>query len=434
MIAQFKIKNFRSILDMTLDFRFTEGKAPNGYKKWDTLPFLETGTETRLVPCLAIFGANASGKTNILNAMSTFRLAVAHKDAAVTTFYNPNKLHDGRETTVFELTTLLDGHTYTYQLEYNNAEIRQESLTKDAKSLYSVNQKNGCFAFEPRAEGYSTERLQAILDVECSDGNGHQTVCFLKRAAQNYPGLSADLKHMFDYIDKGIVVLQNNEIPLPLAVDMLGTLHSVDQTAALAEIVSIIRKLDFDVQSIAMKSRTFEATKNLSLQADGRNSVIRINHANKQVEIVDIKSSHNNIRGEPVTFDFLREESAGTQRIAGLVGMMLTCLRGGNTLFVDELENSLHPLLVKELIRVFKDKNYNRKGAQLVFTTHNTDILDNSILRMGEVAIVRKSAQTGSLVRRLVDFREDGLDVRNVTNFRKQYLDGFYSGIPHPAI
>jgi len=60
--------------------------------------------------------------------------------------------------------------------------------------------------------------------------------------------------------------------------------------------------------------------------------------------------------------------------------------------------------------------------------------LDDAILRISEVAIIRKTLPTGSMIRRIVDFKEDGMDVRNVTNFRKQYFDGFYSGVPHPAI
>jgi AAA15 family ATPase/GTPase len=237
---------------------------------------------------------------------------------------------------------------------------------------------------------------------------------------------------MFDTINSGILVLINNDLPLPVALDTLSPFHAGDRKAALEEIVSIVRMLDIDIRSIAISHRLVAKTEAgipipkgclYSMLPDG-----------KQVEIVDIQTIHNNMSGEPVEFNFIDEESEGTQRVASLVGLMLACLKGGRTLFVDELENSLHPLLLKELIRLFKDKRYNRSGAQIVFATHNTDILDNAILRLGEVAIVRKAIQTGTLVRRLVDFKEDGLDVRNVTNFRKQYLDGFYSGIPHPAI
>ena len=83
---------------------------------------------------------------------------------------------------------------------------------------------------------------------------------------------------------------------------------------------------------------------------------------------------------------------------------------------------------------LFKKRRHNPKGAQLIFTTHNTDILDDSILRVSEIAMVRKTTANGTLVRRLVDAKNDGEDIRNVTNFRKQYLAGFYSGVPHPAL
>ena len=66
MLSAFKIKNFKSILDLNLDFKFDEGKAPNGYKELDTVVFLEPKRNNRYIPCLSIYGANASGKTNII--------------------------------------------------------------------------------------------------------------------------------------------------------------------------------------------------------------------------------------------------------------------------------------------------------------------------------------------------------------------------------
>ena len=433
MIAQFKVKNFRSILDLTLDFRFTEGKAPNGYKNWETLPFLEDAAGHRLVPCLAIFGANASGKSNIIYAMQAFRSAVTgNKDKPVTLFFEPNKLRDEQKTTVFEMTIILEGDEFVYRLEYNGTEIRRESLGKNDVPLYIVSDQKGAFTFPVRATGYADERLQSILDVECSDGKGRQATCFLKRIAQNYSGLNADLKKVFDTINDGLLALDDNVIALPLAIDLLAPFHSGDREAALAEIVAIVRKLDIDIQSMAINRRLIAAKESGTSIPNG--CYYRPLPDNKQLEVVDIRSYHRNTRGESVEFNFLREESKGTQRVASLVGLMLACLKRGHTLFVDELENSLHPLLLKELIRMFKDKRYNQSGAQIVFATHNTDILDSAVLRLGEVAIVRKTTPAGTLVRRLVDFKEEGLDVRNVTNFRKQYLDGFYSGIPHPAL
>jgi len=119
--------------------------------------------------------------------------------------------------------------------------------------------------------------------------------------------------------------------------------------------------------------------------------------------------------------------------VAGLVGAFLYALKTGGVIFVDELDRSLHPLLMRELVMLFKKRIYNPNGAQLVFTTHNTDILDDSILRLSEIALVRKNLHNGTMIRRLVDLKNEGEDIRNVTNFRKQYLEGYYSGIPHPS-
>jgi hypothetical protein len=89
---------------------------------------------------------------------------------------------------------------------------------------------------------------------------------------------------------------------------------------------------------------------------------------------------------------------------------------------------------MREIVLMFKKRGLNPRGAQLVFNTHNTDILDDSILRLSEISLVRKTLANGTIVRRLIDIRKDGEDIRNITNFRKQYLDGLYSGIPHPAL
>jgi AAA15 family ATPase/GTPase len=89
---------------------------------------------------------------------------------------------------------------------------------------------------------------------------------------------------------------------------------------------------------------------------------------------------------------------------------------------------------MREIVMMFKMRRHNPNGAQLIVTTHNTDLLDDSMLRLSEIALVRKTKANGTLVQRLVDAKKNGAEIRNVTNFRKQYLAGFYSGIPHPAL
>ncbi len=79
---------------------------------------------------------------------------------------------------------------------------------------------------------------------------------------------------------------------------------------------------------------------------------------------------------------------------------------------------------------MFKDKDYNPKNAQLVFSAHDTDLLDTDTVRMSEVAIADKTMRKGTSITRIAEFE----GVRNVTNFRRQYLLGTFGGIPHPYI
>jgi AAA15 family ATPase/GTPase len=426
MIATFGIKNYRSILDMSVGLRFAEGKAPNGYMTWDTLPFLEAPKGERLIPCLALFGANASGKTNVIRALATLQRAVLGKAVEC---YEPNKLHDDKGGTVFEMTLFIGDDAFVYTLDYNGTEIRHERLLKNGKSLYAVTHLKGDFSKQVRAENYTVDRLQSILDVECSDGNGRQIFTLLKRVGENYKGLNSDLLNVFRYIKTKLLVLQDNNIPLPTSVENLKEYYDGDREKALGAIVDLIRKLDVDIKNIEIKREEVDKSKGRPV-----NVIYRELPDNSHYEVIDIKSHHANVHGEIVQFDFIAEESEGTLRLAGLIGGMLFALKGGHILVVDELDGSLHSLLLRELLRLFKDKRYNTKGAQLVFTTHNTDILDDDILRVSEVAIIRKTLHSGSMIKRIVDFKAEGRDVRNVTNFRKQYLEGFYSGVPHPAI
>ena len=189
---------------------------------------------------------------------------------------------------MFELTTILGGDVFVYRLEYNGVEIRQETLTKNAAPLYAINGQKGDFTFAIRAEGYSNERLQSILDVECSDGKGHQTACFLNRVARNYAGLNADLKQMFDAFNNYLVVLGNYALDLSDALDLLSPFYNGDRKAALDAIVAIVRRLDIDIRSIALDHRVVAITEESLSNVKGR--VHRILPDRRKIEVVDIRS------------------------------------------------------------------------------------------------------------------------------------------------
>lgn len=429
MLSSFSVRNFRSILELRLDFTFAEGKAPNGYKSFEVMPFLEAGGGQRLVPCTGFFGANASGKSNILKALSTLKLLLKH-GPSLTEVFEPNLLNPKFTDTTFEIEFVLNGERFNYRIVFSSSSIRDEALLKNGKPIFTIQRLIPTFATEILSPAYSQEKLSEIIRVECSDGEGRQIKPFLHRIGLGYPGLHVDLKSAFGYFESGLIYFSNEQpVLLPVAVEVLARSLSGDETAALREITDVVRRLDIDITAIDIVQRE-TANDRALIPGD----VVRINPQTGIRHSLQITATHQNVSGEPTLLDFIKHESAGTQRLAGLVGLILYALKTGGVFLVDELECSLHPLLMREIVLLFKKRRHNPNGAQLVFTTHNTDILDDSILRLSEIALVRKTTANGTLVRRLVDIRNEGEDIRNVTNFRKQYLAGFYSGVPHPSI
>ena len=428
MLSSFFIRNFRSILELRLDFSFGEGKAPNGYQDHLLAPFIDIGTQ-RLVPCMAFFGANASGKTNILKAFSALEQVILHEGKLADRF-EPNLLNTKFSETTFEINFYQGEDRFTYNITFSGTAISEEALLKNDSTIFDIRQLKAEFTQRIRSTAYSEKKLRDILRVECSDGEGRQIKPFLHRIGLGYPGLHSDLKSAFGYFESGIHIFDNEgPLVLPAAVDFLASAMGGDKIAALREITDMVRRLDIDIAAIS-----FTETELGPLYRPGSDAVLKQNKMTGERHSVNITATHQDVAGNPVHLNFIKHESAGTQRLAGLVGLILHTLKIGGVFLVDELECSLHPLLMREIVLLFKKRRHNPMGAQLIFTTHNTDILDDSILRLSEIALVRKTVANGTLVRRLVDAKKDGEDIRNVTNFRKQYLAGFYSGVPHPAL
>ena len=427
MLSSLFFQNYRSILTLKVDFSYGEGKAPNGYQKQEILPFIDAGNNHRLVPCLAFFGANASGKTNILNAFVVLKELLI-RDGNLADLFDPNLLNRKFSETTFELEFFLDGDRFAYRITYSATAIAEEALVKNGKLIFAIQHLQPEFAPQILSSTYSREKLSEILRVECSNGEGPQTKPFLRCIGRGWPGLHSDLRNAFTYFETGLNVFSNDVlIPLPLSVQILASALNGDEVAALREITDVVRRLDIDIDAIDINRRELATDEPAS-------NFVQIYPKTDVRHTFQITTAHKDAAGNSVLLDFIKHESAGTQRLAALIGLILHTLKTGGVFLVDELECSLHPLLMREIVMMFKKRRHNPKGAQLIFTTHNTDILDDSILRLSEIALVRKNTSNGTLVRRLVDAKREGEDVRNVTNFRKQYLAGFYSGVPHPAL
>lgn len=435
MIQSIHIQNFRSILDETIDFSFAEGKAPNGHEAMRRMPFLQKQEDKfRGVPVLAFFGANAAGKSNILRAVDAFRRRAIDRAPETYPFYQPNKLHGPPRPTTMEISFVADGKHLRYLLEDAGSSIRREELETDGKLVFSIRGANRDLS-PLVTSAYPLKNLEEYLRVECfPTPDGFFARPFLAVLGKNYAGLDDRVKAAYDFFKEGIVPSATDKLDMGHFVDDIRDLAQARKTgekAVLADIAAFVRKLDVPIADLLIV-RSDRATPPETTPHYQR-WFARTDETGKQ-EIVHLQTLHRDGEGNDVHFRLHEEESDGTQHLVFLLVRMLLALERGATVFVDELDRSLHPLLVRSLLNLFVDRSLNQKGARLVFTTHCTDLLDNSILRLSEVAIVSNSLRQGTRVRRLTDLKKEGVSLRNVTDFRKNYLDGFYSGVPFPTL
>ncbi len=124
-------------------------------------------------------------------------------------------------------------------------------------------------------------------------------------------------------------------------------------------------------------------------------------------------------------------ESEGTKKLIEIAGPIFDAIISGKVLVVDELDAKLHPFLTRKILGLFMDKEINKQGAQLIFATHDTNLLNLQYLRRDQIWFTEKDATDSTELYSLVEFRDDnGNKVRNDRNIEKDYINGRYGAIP----
>lgn len=441
MLVSFRVKNFKSIVDATLDLRYGEGKAPNGYAEMDRMPFLQADMgesvpkntrPLRVVPALAIYGQNAGGKSTMVDALKIFYVLLCKFPLSPMTeklLFQPNVLHPELKATEYTIESLVNGQLFRYSIAYTRETVIREELWQCDKALYRIDREKGIIELDALAtEDYPAKRIQKIIEVECTSADGRQRSALFSKIGNGYAGLNFDAAFFFEEISD-MSLLSDNHIDPDVA---LQTLHEqigdAAGEAAFREIESYMTRLDIGIARMELSPEAQESLR--GYLKEGFIFAENNNFEKLSKSAADsIYTYHRRTDGELVPLR-LRDESRGSQVLFGLLGVLLAALHSGSTVVIDELDRSIHPLVLKSLVSLFTDRTYNKHNAQLIFTAHNTELLDGDELRLSEVGIVTKTAQDGTQLRRLCDFE----GVRNVKNFRLGYLDGYFSGIPFPSI
>ncbi len=412
MLVEFRIKNFRSLRsEQVLNLVASTDKT-----LLDTHA-LDTGLKAapHLLKSAVVYGANASGKSNLIKALQYMRGVVLESAALQPgqTFDRllPFKLDatSGRLPTEFEVTFILDGVRYQYGFAMNAQRIVSEQLLvykafkpqRWFERHFDAESGKDVYEFGPGLKGAKN----------LWEGATRPNALFLSMAVQLN---SETLRPVFDWFASRLVIF-NEQSPLSpqFSVQMLK------QEAQRKAICEFLRAADISIADIEVATKqAMVHTINFDLATGKREET-----ASEQA-VDEVKFHHITEQGKAV-FD-LMDESSGTRNLLFLTGPILDILDKGLTLVVDELDTSLHTLLVQALVRLFHRPDVNTGGAQLIFTTHDTSLLDAyGLFRRDQVWFVEKRPDQSSSLYPLLDFSP-----RKNEALERGYLQGRYGALP----
>lgn len=412
MLIEFSVANFRSIRDrQTLSM----AASSSGELRGSHLIAPTSRATPELLASAVIYGANAAGKSNLIAALDFAQTFVVNSakqgqkgDAIGVAPFLMDSVSTGKPSE-FELVFVEDGVRYQYGFAVTGKRVESEWLLAfpngRAQTWFEREAGEDDWKFGPNFKGQRKVWQEATRD----------NALFLSTAVQ----LNAEqLSPVFDWFRKRLHIIARYA--------RFGADFSVDQCDAKSglreQVLEFMRVADLGISSIKVDKRKFDP----SMLPDHLDGPVReqILKDMQDKDIRDVRFVHQGKNGSQVLID-LSDESGGTQKLFAMAGPVLDVLSHGYVLFVDELDTSLHPLLMRHVISLFHNPEINTQGAQLVFSTHDTSVLDASVFRRDQIWFVEKDRDMASHLYPLTDFHP-----RKGENFERGYLKGRYGALP----
>ncbi|MCY4613058.1 MAG: ATP-binding protein [Nitrospira sp.] len=421
MLIEFTISNFKSIKEeQTFSLVASKNKELMDSHTFDVR--LSEQSSMKLLRSVAIYGPNAAGKTNLVRALRVMetivRTSALEKSRGDTLPVVPFKLHrDSRQApSTFEVVFLVDGIRYQYGFSATKERIFEEWLSafprnrvqRWFKRTWNADEQKHDWAFGTFLTGEKALWQKSTRD----------NALFLSTAVQLN---SQQLQPVYDWFNNTLYYSDNSDI---LGLEPIFSASFCAEGGDKRKIIKFLNEADLGIDDVRITKEIFNL-KNLSQDMpDSFKQVILKEMKNE--EIYDVKTIHQDSDGESIEFD-LEDESDGTRKIFALAGPFLDSLERGHVVFIDELPDNLHPGLVKFLVGLFNNKGTNLGNAQLVFTTHETHILNQTILRRDQIWFCEKDSTRATQVFPLTDFRPRKMR----ENLEAAYLSGRYGALPY---
>ena len=403
MLIEFSVTNFLSFKEKTT-FSMV-ASSDNSLED----NFINIGNE-KLLKMTAIYGANASGKSNLFKLLATVGGIIKQSN-----FYNPNAIlpiipfkldkEMMNKPSEFEIKFLVDGIRYIYGFIADSKKIYREYLTYYPKGrpVKIFNRENiNDYSFNSNDEKF-------LNDIKEKNAENK----FFISTATNWN--FEKTKPAFEFLTEKLGIVMSYEQLNNYAY----TMYSNDEGRILEKFaLNFLEKADLNIKG-------YEVIRE-NLTDDQINTMPDIIRPffSTNAPVYRVNTTHI-VNGDKYEFD-ISEDSLGTQAIFSFIPVIKDVIDNGKVLFVDEFDKSLHPFIVKYIVELFNDPELNNKNAQLIFNTHDTNLLDLELLRRDQIWFTEKNPNNGESVL----YPLDDFSVRKSENVEKGYLLGRYGAVP----
>lgn len=394
MLIRFSFKNFKSFKDENcLDMEATSLKEHEyNVAKIDNGEYLKVS---------AIYGANSSGKTNVLQAFDYMKNRIlVSDDSKKNSPIDEENIYSfmiNDEPIALEVEILAKSNRiYKYGFELVKDNIISEWLYKKrVNKFYSI------FERENNNVTMKTNKIVGLSNID-------EKTLFLNIYSKIDKDNEDFANVYYWFMNSNYLDLGNPDFER--IIDKRVSFKILTDKNYKKELLKFIKTFDAGIEDINTIQDSVEAVKNNN-------------------GIVDIKVTHKGENGEEKTLPFYLE-SNGTRKMFYLFDVFMDALKNGMILFVDELDTKLHPLLTRYIINLFHNSNTNKGNGQLIYSTHDTVNLNKETFRRDEIWFAEKDKYGISTIYSLADYKINDVKVRNDATYNKDYLSGRYGAIP----
>ena len=406
MILSFSVENYKSIREKaTISFEATDDQT-------DEAAHIVSFGNTRILRIAALFGANASGKTKMLDALQFLRVFIGESATSLkpndpTGFipfaFDPDyKNSDG----TFEIEFVLSQVKYEYTLRLNSQSVTKETLcyAKQGESqiIFERKMDKGKYFYD-----FPTEN-QLANEIAQKTRKNISLISSMVQFVEN-----DEFKKVYDWFYGFLSPLVTPEASVLTAKIIEDTPEAKKMIMEILKSSDLGSIQDIEIESEHIPKHIIENLPNVIKEHFQDESG---NFSLEKVIMVEKYGKH--IAKIP-----LEDESAGTRRFWGYSGLLFLSYLGPSCLSIDEMESSLHPELLEQFLSLFL--RYGKPESQLFFTTHNAWLMDSGLLRKDEIWLAQKNPDTGaSEYYSLADFEEAN------GPFTRKYLGGKFGAIP----